>query len=521
MESLCREIAREMLEKGLDAQSAKTLVCRRRRAARMPSNIELLSHLSGEEERILKPLLRRKPVRTISGVAVVAVMTSPSPCPHGRCVYCPRGDDAPQSYTGFEPAALRAREAGYDPYLQVMRRLGQLAAAGHSVEKAELIIMGGTFTARERSYQEWFVRRCFDAMSSFGSERPFSSTSIADAHSKNEGARVRNVGLTIETRPDFCSEEHVDWMLKLGATRVEIGVQSLSNRVLRKVGRGHVLEHVVSATRIARDSGLKVCYHMMPGLFATPEQDLEMFRRLFHSPELRPDMIKIYPTLVLKGTELYRLWRRGEFTPLSTVEAVELLAQVKMLLPRWVRTMRIQRDIPSQLIEAGVRRGDLAMLVERELERRGGRCRCIRCREAGHLLYKKGFTATSLRLFQEEYEASKGVERFISLEDEDREALLGYLRLRIPSEDAHRLELREGAALVRELKVVGEALPLGAKGTVPWQHRGAGSTLLSAAEEAARELGMERLVVLSAVGAREYYRKKGYELDGVYMVKRL
>jgi elongator complex protein 3 len=508
-----RDIVREILQGG-DVARVKKDVARRYGLPRMPGNPEILG-AAGGRRRQLEPLLRKKPVRTLSGIAVVAVMARPYPCP-GECIYCPQGEDAPKSYTGLEPAAMRAMRLGYDPFLQVRDRLTQLYQTGHSVDKAELIVMGGTFNSQPRGYRRWFLRRCLDAMNSFD-DRVEESGSLEEAQRRNEMARVRNVGITLETRPDYCREEHIDEMLMLGVTRVELGVQSIKEGVYHRVKRGHTLGDVAKATQLLRDAGLKVGYHMMPGLFASPEEDLEQFRRLFSDPDYRPDFLKIYPALVLRGTGLYDLWRRGEYTPLDDGEALKLIVEIKRLLPKWVRVMRIQRDIPSQLIEAGVRKSDLGARVYSLVE---GECRCIRCREAGHRM-RRGVQVDwgSVEVLWESYEAASGVEHFISAEDVDHDILLGYLRLRFPSPEAHRGEVDGETALVRELRVLGRALPLGLRSGEGEQHRGLGRMLLEEAEEKARENGYRRLLVTSAIGTRDYYRGLGYARLGPYMVK--
>ncbi len=515
-----REAARRIISRLLgssvctrsEVQKIKHQVARELRLRRIPSNTAILSYASAEERRLLKPLLKLKPVRTLSGVAVVAVMAKPAPCP-GECIYCPRGRNAPQSYTGEEPAALRAKACNYDPFLQVQARLKQLAETGHSISKVELIVMGGTFPALPREYRRWFIKECLDAMNSFPGQGR--SLRLEDATAANESAGVRNVGITLETRPDYCREEHVDEMLEMGVTRVELGVQTLSEEVYRRVRRGHSIEDVVEATRVLKDAGIKVCYHMMPGLFSTPEEDLRMFQELFSNPAYMPDMLKIYPALVVEGTELYELWKRGEFTPYSDGQAASLIAEIKSQLPPWVRTMRIQRDIPARLIVAGVKKSNLGELVAQRLLSTGRRCRCIRCRELG----RSGAGVPEPVLHRRSYAASGGTEVFLSIEDAAGEVLLAYLRLRYPSPDASRWEM-QNSAVVRELKVVGEALPLGERGSSA-QHRGYGRWLLAEAEALAEEAGYRRLLITSAIGTRAYYRRLGYERYGAYMAKRL
>jgi len=531
--SAIKEIAREVLENKRSIDGAKREVSRKYALERIPKNSEILKAAESSKEReALAELLKKKPVRTISGVAVVAAMTKPLPCPHGKCLYCPQGKNAAQSYTGEEPASLRARSLGYDPYLQVEHRLSQLNSIGHSVGKAELIVMGGTFPAQDFEYQSYFVKRCFDAMNDFGnshnelSRKRIETKKVEEAHKENEKAKVRNVGLTIETRPDYCKEKHVDNMLSLGATRVELGVQTLNEEVYEKVKRGHSIKDVIEATRIAKDAGLKVCYHMMPGLFSAPEEDLEMFKALFEKEEFKPDMLKIYPALVIKGTGLYELWKKGEFSPYTEREAVKLIADIKEILPRWVRVMRIQRDIPARLIEAGVKQGNLAELADKELERRNAKCECIRCREAGHAVYKNKIDASSLnsiKIKEERYKASEGEEHFISAQASD--FLFGYARLRFPSEKAHRKEIKSRGAgevgIIRELKICGEALKLGDKKQAAFQHKGLGKLLLKKAEEIAEREGKKHMLVRSAVGTREYYRRLGYRKRGAYVCKKI
>lgn len=519
LELVCREIIEGVKsgERNLDA--LKNKVAKKHGLARVPSNSEILAHARGEESGLVEERLRRKPIRTLSGVAIAAVMARPYPCP-GKCIYCPKGEDAPQSYTGEEPAALRARQARYDPFTQVTHRLIQLRSIGHPIDKAELIIMGGTFPAQPEEYQEWFVKRCFDAMNSFGGcERV--GGSLIDAQLSNEASSIRNVAITLETRPDYAGDKEIDRMLRFGVTRVELGVQSLSDEVYSRVNRGHTVEQVVEATSRLKDAGMKVCYHVMPGLFTDKDGDLEMFHRLVEDPRFRPDAVKIYPTLVLEGTGLYRLWKNGEFAPYTEDEALEVIAAMKSMMPKWMRTMRIQRDIPARLIVAGVKKGDLGELVRMRMRERGVRCKCIRCRDVGHLSYREGIEVGEAETLVERYEASDGIEYFISAEDVEHDALIGYLRLRMPSESAHRSEVSGGSALVRELKVLGQALRLGERRGKVGQHEGVGRSLLEMAEELAFREGMNRLLVTSAVGARDYYKKLGYERVGPYMGKAL
>lgn len=492
-----------------DLEVQKKAFAAKARLASLPSNADILGAALPEERERLKMLVR-KPTRTLSGVSVIAAMTSPARCPHGTCVPCPGGIGcpSPQSYTGREPAALRAGQHSYDPYDQVRARLGQLDEIGHPLDKAELIIMGGTITSRPLGYQHWFIKRCLEAMNDYPLSPPAGKPrwrSFQEAAFANESALVRNIGTTFETRPDWCRPEQIQNMLSLGGTKVELGVQSIRDDVLLRMKRGHTVEDTVKANRSLREAGQKVGFHMMPGLpGTTPEGDLEVFKDLFRDSRFRPDYLKIYPTLVVEGTELYELYRQGEYHPLGDAEAAELVSRIKELLPPYVRLQRVQRDIPSQLIVAGVKKSNLRQLASNRQKERGGRCRCIRCREAG----LRGVVEGCFELKHEVYEACDAMEHFISFEDED-ETLVGFLRLRLGE-----------AARVRELHVYGPLVPLGTR-KEGWQHRGYGTRLLEAAEELAREMGYKILEITSGIGARGYYRRLGFDLKAPYMTKAL
>ncbi len=498
-----------------DILRIKMEVARKYRLQRIPKNSEILSKI---KDKKVRKLLIIKPARSLSGIAVIAAMSRPMPCPpQANCIYCPGGVkvDTPQSYTGKEPAARRGMEHDYDSFKQVTARIRQLEAIGHPTSKIELIIMGGTFLSFPITYQEEFVKGCYDALNGF------KASSLEEAIRHNEIAERRCVGLTFETRPDFCKEEHVDRMLYYGGTRVEIGVQTLDDDVLRKVRRGHTVRDTIEAFRIAKDAGFKIVAHMMPGLpYSDLKKDYESFFKLFYDDRFKPDMIKIYPTLVVESAPLYQMYKRGEYVPPSLDEIVDLIARVKMIIPPWIRIMRIQRDIPADQIVAGVKAGNLRELVKRRVEELGGRCRCIRCREVG----LRGLTPERLkefRLVRRDYRASEGVEVFLSWENED-EVIAGFLRMRIPSKKAHRPEINDGTAIVRELRVYGQLVDVGDRLEEGWQHRGLGAKLMRKAEEIAlSEFGKEKLTVISAVGTRKYYEKLGYYRDGAYMSKKL
>lgn len=483
----------------------------------IPSNADVLVSL-GKPDEETRNLLLQKPVRSASGIAVVALMVKPHECP-GNCIYCPSGieKEMPKSYTGFEPAAMRALQFNFDPKKQIRNRIEQLDEMGHFTEKIELIIMGGCFLSMQKAYQNSFVKSCLGEISGSKAEN------LAQAKLIAEKGKRRIVGLTIETRPDFCRKGHVERILDLGGTRVELGVQMPSDEVYEKVKRGHTVGDVVDATRFAKDSALKVCYHIMPGIYGIPlKKQLSLLKNMFVDEDFKPDMLKIYPCLVMKGTKLHRLWENGKYEPLGNEEAAEFIAELKRDLPEWVRVMRVQRDIPANLIAAGVKKSNLRQLVGEKMKEKGIECRCIRHREIGIREMKNKEKSKSLKLDLKviDYRASKGKEYFIEAVDED-DSLYGFLRLRIPHEPfMHGLD--EETALIRELHVYGTSLPLGIKKEDAVQHKGLGKVLMERAEEIAKGDGMKKSVVISALGVKEYYRKFfGYRKKGVYMGKRL
>lgn len=548
MEDACRLIINDILTKKIvsraDLEKAKHKVCREFKLKKFMSNSLILEYASAEERAKIIPILKKKPARTISGVAIVAVMCQPQDCPHGRCLYCPESEKAPPSYTGEEPAALRARIYKFDPYDQVYNRLKQLHSIGHPLDKVELIIMGGTFPAHFKCYQEWFVAKCLQAMVDFGQKiipnyynnqsKTLISTKIPsygfhdyvlleDAQKYNETSPIRCVGITFETRPDYCRVEDVNRMLSMGVTRVELGVQTLYNFIYQRIKRGHDIGDVIESNRILRDSGIKVAMHLMPGLFSDFDRDLRIFKRLFSDANFKPDMLKIYPCLVTEGSILHDMWKKGDYKPYTSEEAVELIVEIKKLLPKWVRTMRIQRDIPANLIKAGVKKSNLGELVYARLAEEGIQCQCIRCREVGHKA-SKGITAQEeyIQFKKETYRAVGGEEIFLYCEDSQSDVLAGFLRLRIPSELAHRREVTDKTALVRELHVYGPLIPLGERKKDIGQHRGYGEELLKRAQEIAHaEYDKDKILVTSGVGVRNYYRKFGYFPEGPYMAKNL
>ncbi len=527
------ELARAVVEGRVSTREGlerlKRELASREGLAHVPTDAEILAAIGEGVPNGVARLLVTKPSRSLSGVAVVAVMSPPARCPHGRCAYCPGGVDegTPQSYTGKEPAARRGERAGYDGGLQTADRLKQLAGAGHPTDKVELVIMGGTFPALERMARCSFVKDCIDVMN----DHP--STSLRQAIEANETAPHRCVALTLETRPDLCDPDGVDALLDMGATRVEIGVQVTEDRPLELVGRGHGVAESIEGTRNLKDAGLKVGYHLMLGLPGmSPKDDLRSLRRVVSDPLFRPDLLKLYPTLVMEGTSLHDLWQEGSYEPMDEEGAVEVLAAFKENLPTWVRVSRVERDIPSDLIAAGIRASNLRQLVADRLREGGGRCRCIRCREVGRRGTERPEADVDLwglpepsrtQLSEVSYDASGGKEVFLSLEVPEEDAIVAYARLRRPSDGVWREEL-QGAAILREIRVLGEALPMGKEpgsGDLVWQHRGLGRRLLREAEERAKDWGLERMVITAGMGTRGYFRAQGYLSEGPYMVRAL
>jgi elongator complex protein 3 len=519
----CRAIIHNLLtdpksQKQLDQLKKK--ISSRFALNRLPSNSMILAAASPEEKPRLLSTLVLKPVRSASGINIVAVMSAPSPCPHGNCVFCPSIKGVPNSYTGNEPSAMRGIQNNFDPFQQVTRRLQQLKQIGHSVSKVELVIQGGTFPANPVHYQHYFVRQCLNALT--GTK----STTLNEAKEHAEISTIKNVGITLETRPDYAKSVHVDRMLDMGVTKVEIGVQSIYEDIYHLMKRGHTLKDVIDSTRILKDAGMKICYHMMPGLPGSDyHRDLNCFRELFANPEFKPDMLKIYPCLVVKGSTLYDWWKLGKYIPYTTQEATELLCEIKQTIPSWVRIMRIQRDIPSQLIHAGVKKSNLRQIVLNQLHAQGQRCQCIRCREVGlqTIINTTNKAILDPRVTINKYVASEGDEVFIAVEDLNYDILIGYLRLRIPSEKGCQTGIvTEKSALIREIHIYGPQVPVGKRLIDAWQHKGYGAKLLHAAENIAHnEYDRTNLHITSALGSRNYFRRLGYHASGPYMVKSL
>jgi len=487
---------------------------------KMPSFPFVLSHEKNPSKKVLS-LLSIKPTRSLSGVQVVAVMLPPFPCP-GKCTYCPSSLDgkvSPKSYTGFEPSALRAQRLNFDAKKIVENRIKQLDATGNKAEKIELIFQGSSFTALPSKKQDSVVCAALNGVSG---EK---TSSLKKALLFAEKSPRRVVGITFETRPDLCSKSDITKMVSLGGTRVELGVQIPDDSVYKKISRGHSVDDVSLSTARLKDSAFKVLYHLMPGLPGSDyKNDLKKFKMIFSDERFKPDMIKFYPCLVIKGTKLYEDWKKGNFFPLEEEKAVKLLAELKSSLPKWVRVMRVERDIPGNLIEAGIRSTNLRQLVEKELHTQGKKCNCIRCREVGlnsrdHKFdFEKEFGCA--RMSSEFYSASGGEEAFISMESKNN--LFGFVRLRKPAQPFLD-EIDSKTALVRELHVYGKGLPLGSRSIESFQHQGIGKQLMLEAQRIAKEkFDSKRMIVISGVGVKEYYKKQlGYRKVGPFMGKEI
>lgn len=469
---------------------------------------ELVERGEWDEDPQLLARIRMKPVRTLSGVTTVTVLTKPYPCP-GKCIFCPTDWRMPKSYLPDEPGAARAVQNEFDPYRQVRSRIDSLAANGHPTDKIELLILGGTWSSYKRDYQEWFVQRCFDAMN-LGD-----SASLAEAQRINETAPHRNVGLVIETRPDEIDAGELRWLRTLGVTKVQMGAQSLDDRVLALNQRGHSAARTLQAAALLRAAGFKVVLHWMPNLLgATPESDRQDFARLWDG--YCPDEIKIYPCQLLENADLYAYWQRGEYHPYTTEELVHLVADAKATVPPYCRINRIIRDIPSTHVVAGNRRTSLRQDAREELARRGGHCRCIRCNE----VRGTAVNPETLTLHDEVYHAARAEEHFLHFRTREGK-IAGYLRLSLPAADAPDLGFAdlEGAALIREVHVYGQSLPVGSDQPGAAQHVGLGTQLLAEADRVAREHGFRRLAVIAAIGTRKYYEARGFQRGELYLVK--
>ena len=482
-----------------------------------------------DPDPLLLDRIRMKPVRTSSGVAPVTVLTAPAGCP-GQCIFCPDDLRMPKSYIYDEPGAQRAERDGFDPFKQTLGRIDAFESIGHDTSKVELLILGGTWSAYGQDYREWFVRRCFDAMNSYRDPGYVTSSSLEEAQQSNVLSANRNVGLVVETRPDWITPDEIRHMRRLGVTKVQIGVQSLDDEVLELNKRGHTVAEVRQALGLLRTAGFKLHLHWMPNLYgATLDSDRVSFRRFYDDPAIRPDELKIYPCSLIAGTELYQKWLAGDYYPYSEPELVALLADIKPTVPPYTRINRLFRDIPAHHIEAGVKTSNLREVVQKELTRRGERCGCIRCRE----VRRQQVSEEALRLTVSTYTTDLTVEHFLQFvvveegerdshaANQERAPLAGFLRLSLPKTPTAGsrafLEEIRGNAMIREVHVYGPALAIGRSEAGAAQHVGVGTRLLAEARRLSRAAGFDRISVIAATGTQAYYAARGFEPGDLYM----
>jgi elongator complex protein 3 len=482
----------------------------------------------------LERMLMRRAVRSLSGVAVITSLIKPYPCP-GQCVYCPFDERMPKSYLSEEPAAMRALMLEFNPYEQMARRIEALQNNGHPADKIEFIVKGGTWNSYTLQYQYWFILKSFEACNTLGQENAVISTLTEDSplaeikaelarqQTINETAKHRIIGLTLETRPD-CINYHTIWQMReMGCTRIELGIQHTDDAILELTKRGHGSKEAMRSMELLRNYGFKVDAHLMPQLpGATPDADLKMMQTIFSDPGYKPDMIKIYPCTVVKNSELYDWFVQGKYKAYSVEELIDILVKFKTTIPYYARISRLIRDIPGQYIEEGNTVTNLRQVVQLRLKKLGTPCRCLRCREVGHVDLTKIPDLTP-HLFVDEYDTHGGTEYFLSFEDKDRTVVFAFCRLRIVDFASSELpkEAIRYPAYIRELHTYGKLLNIGVKDDSQSQHKGLGKKLLEKAETIAQEKGVEKLAVISGVGVRDYYRKWGYELENTYMIKNL
>jgi len=420
----------------------------------------------------------------------------------------------PKSYLSNEPAMMRAVLNDFDAFNQVKNRLSGLERTGHNTDKIEIIVAGGTFSYYPKAYQTTFIRDVFNALN----EKK--SRTLAEAQKINETAKHRCVGLSLETRPDWINEKEIQRMRNLGATKVEIGIQSLDEEVLKMNNRGHGVKEIRTAMKLLKDAGFKVNAHIMPNLYgSSSEKDIEVFRNLFKDGDFKPDWLKIYPCVVTPYSQLEKIWKKGMHKPYSDDELIALIINLKKLVPEYVRIARLYRDIPAESILAGSKISNLRQVVQKKMSETGDRCKCIRCREIKTALPDP----QNVKLIERVYNSSGGKEHFLSFEDTKNDKLIAFLRLRIPSQifmnKGHFIKELSGTSIIRELHTYGEHLSLKDNKTKASQHQGYGKRLIERAEEITYDCGLSKIAVISGIGVREYYKKRGFELQGTYMVK--
>ncbi|MBL7141691.1 tRNA uridine(34) 5-carboxymethylaminomethyl modification radical SAM/GNAT enzyme Elp3 [Patescibacteria group bacterium] len=549
IELLVKKLVQKRIRSFDDFLKLKQKICSGLKTS-MPGNVNILkTYYRLKKKRKVKnnvffeKQLKKRPVRSLSGVAIIAVLTKPWPCP-GKCIYCPFEKGVPKSYLSGEPAVERAKLLKYNPYQQVKKRIEVLEKNGHPTDKIELIVIGGTWSYLPKQYQTRFIKRCFDGANNS------TSKNLQTAQVKNEKAKHRIIGLTLETRPDYISPQEILRMRKLGCTRVEIGVQITDDQILKLNNRGHGVKEIIQATKLLKNAGFKICYHMMPGLLGSnPQKDLKMFKQLFTNPDFQPDMLKIYPCVVTRGSKLYKLFKDKKYHPYSDKQLINLLVKIKLIIPPYVRINRLIRDIPAWQIKGGSKISNLREIVQEQMKKQKKTCQCIRCRE----IKSSKFKLQALKLIRQDYDASEGKEIFLSFEDIKESKLAAFLRLRLPNfspdqvEPGQALSALKNAAIIRELHTYGQLVEIGkkpapsdVKSGVLWlnkkavqprkalinqgnvaQHLGLGKKLMQQSEKIAKKAGYKKMAIISGLGVRDYYRHLGYYLQDTYMVKKI
>ena len=515
-ELIIKELIKTKVKTSDDLAKAKRRMAKQYKVT-CPSNMSLLKiyhkmvkKKKAKKNALLEFLLRTRPIRSLSGIVNVSVLTKPYPCP-GKCLYCPFELGIPKSYVSGEPAVERAKRLKYDPYLQVKKRVEMLRLEGHPTDKIELRIVGGTWSYYPKNYQDRFIKRCFHACNGRGE----ASSNLEKTQKLNEKAKNRIIGLSIETRPDFINQKEIKRLRELGVTMVELGVQSIYDDVLKINLRGHGVKETIKATKLLKDAGFKILYQMMPNLPGSNlKRDEKMFEELFTNSSFQPDLLKIYPCALLREAPLYKLWQKGRYKPYTKDQLINLLKKIKKKIPYYVRIQRISRDIPSTLVVAGPAKiSNIRQILAKEAKEEGWECKCIRCREV-----KGGYLPEEqIHLFKKEYPASGGKEIFLSFENKDRTKLFSLLRLRITGGKNHQ-------SIIREVHTYGRLQPIGRGETsvLSPQHRGLGKKLIKEAENIAKKESASRQIsVISGIGARDYYRKLGYRIENTYMVKKI
>jgi len=523
---------------------------------KLPTNAQLISVYREmikkgkiKQSKNLENLLRKKQIRTLSGVAPIAVLTKSYKCP-GNCIYCPSEKDMPKSYLSNEPAVMRAQLCDFHPFKQVALRIKALQANGHETDKLELIVMGGTWDGLPNKYQLWYIYNCFAAANNpaiktqnsinnkqgkikikkikLKTQSQVTWKDLYREQKKNETAKHRIVGLTLETRPDYISQKSALQMREFGCTRVEIGVQHIDDKILKLNNRGHGVKETIKATKILRDFGFKITYHLMPNLpVSTPAKDLKMFKEIFSNPDFQPDQIKIYPCVVTKNSKLYKWWKQKKYKPYSEKVLRNLLRNIKSIVPYYVRIIRVIRDIPEESIVAGNKITNLRDLLNIK-------CKCIRCREVGHQKKNRELRIKNqgkIKLFIQKYRAGGPArnathnvaggytEYFLSYESSDRKILYAFCRLRVPKKTSDTGYWTLDTPIIRELHVYGQMVPVSDKIKSASQHKGLGKKLLKEAEKIVKQNKFNQIAVISGIGVREYYKKQNYKLKDTYMIK--